>query len=73
MSKWHGGKGSSPRPVNKSVFDDNFDRIFSNSTMSFNDTFSAFCGDCETYSTLVVGEDFKEYKCSCGGVLEKDE
>jgi|TARA_R110002020_G_scaffold290137_4_gene505605 hypothetical protein len=34
MSKWHevkdGGKGSSPRPVNKEKFDKNFDRIFKN-------------------------------------------
>jgi len=28
MTKWHGGKGSSPRTVNKTKFDENFDRIF---------------------------------------------
>ena len=29
MSQWHGGKGSSPRPVDKKKFDENWDRIFS--------------------------------------------
>lgn len=28
MSKWHGGKGSSPRPVDKAKFDSNWDKIF---------------------------------------------
>lgn len=27
-SKWHGGKGSSPRKVDKSKFDSNWDNIF---------------------------------------------
>lgn len=27
--KWHGGKGSTPRPIeNKKKFDENWDRIF---------------------------------------------
>tara|TARA_R110001583_G_scaffold18113_3_gene72445 strand:- start:4795 stop:4941 length:147 start_codon:yes stop_codon:yes gene_type:complete len=34
MTKWNevkdGGKGSSPRPMNKEKFDKNFDRIFRN-------------------------------------------
>lgn len=28
MSEWEGGKGSKPRPVDKSKFDANFDKIF---------------------------------------------
>lgn len=28
MTSWEGGKGSKPRPVDKSKFDANFDRIF---------------------------------------------
>lgn len=28
MSKWHGGKGSSPRPIDKNKFDSNWDAIF---------------------------------------------
>lgn len=29
MSKWHGGKGSKPRPItNKSQFEENWDKIF---------------------------------------------
>ena len=28
MSSWHGGKGSSPRQVNKEKFDSNWDKIF---------------------------------------------
>lgn len=28
MTKWHGGKGSNPRKVDKDKFDENFDRIF---------------------------------------------
>ena len=28
MSAWHGGKGSSPRQVNKDKFDSNWDKIF---------------------------------------------
>jgi len=28
MSRWHGGKGSSPRPVDKKKFDENWDKIF---------------------------------------------
>lgn len=28
MTQWEGGKGSKPRPVDKSKFDANFDRIF---------------------------------------------
>ena len=28
MTKWHGGKGSAPRPVDKKKFDDNWDKIF---------------------------------------------
>jgi hypothetical protein len=28
MSKWHGGKGSSPRPTDKKKFDENWDKIF---------------------------------------------
>lgn len=27
-NKWHGGKGSKPRPVNKEQFDKNWDKIF---------------------------------------------
>jgi hypothetical protein len=26
--KWHGGKGSAVRPVDKKKYDDNFERIF---------------------------------------------
>lgn len=30
MSKWHGGKGSNPRPIrDRKQFDDNWDKIFS--------------------------------------------
>jgi hypothetical protein len=28
MTKWHGGKGSKPRPSDKDKYDQNFDRIF---------------------------------------------
>lgn len=28
MSQWHGGKGSTPRKVDKKKFDENWDRIF---------------------------------------------
>tara|TARA_R100001377_G_scaffold84337_1_gene67654 strand:+ start:1984 stop:2133 length:150 start_codon:yes stop_codon:yes gene_type:complete len=28
MSKWRGGKGSSPRPYDKDKFNESFDRIF---------------------------------------------
>lgn len=29
MSKWHGGKGSTPRPIeDRKQFEDNWDRIF---------------------------------------------
>lgn len=28
MTKWHGGKGSSQRPVDKKKFDENWERIF---------------------------------------------
>ena len=28
MTQWHGGKGSTPRKVDKNKFDDNWDRIF---------------------------------------------
>jgi len=29
MSKWHGGKGSKPRPItNQKQFEDNWDKIF---------------------------------------------
>ena len=28
MSAWHGGKGSTPRKVDKKKFDDNWDKIF---------------------------------------------
>lgn len=28
MSKWHGGKGSKQRPVDKEKFDSNWDKIF---------------------------------------------
>ena len=28
MSAWHGGKGSSPRSINKQKFDANWDKIF---------------------------------------------
>jgi hypothetical protein len=27
-NKWHGGKGSAPRPVDKKKFDENWERIF---------------------------------------------
>jgi hypothetical protein len=31
MSKWHGGKGSKPRPISdRKQFEDNWDRIFGN-------------------------------------------
>ena len=31
MSKWHGGKGSKPRPVSdRKQFEDNWDKIFGN-------------------------------------------
>jgi len=26
--KWHGGKGSKPRPIDKKKYDENYDRIF---------------------------------------------
>ena len=30
MSKWHGGKGSNPRPIrDRKQFEDNWDKIFS--------------------------------------------
>ena len=30
MSKWHGGKGSKPRPIeDRKKFEDNWDKIFS--------------------------------------------
>ena len=32
MGTWHGGKGSSPRQVNKNKFDSNWDRIFKQNT-----------------------------------------
>lgn len=33
MSKWHGGKGSNPRPVeDRKQFEDNWDRIFGRTT-----------------------------------------
>jgi len=28
MSAWHGGKGSTPRKVDKKKFDENWDKIF---------------------------------------------
>ncbi len=28
MGKWHGGKGSSPRPIDKQKFDSNWEAIF---------------------------------------------
>lgn len=28
MSKWHGGKGSTPRPVDRKKFESNWDAIF---------------------------------------------
>ena len=28
MTQWHGGKGSTPRKVDKKKFDDNWDKIF---------------------------------------------
>ncbi len=28
MTKWHGGKGSKPRPSDKDKYNQNFDRIF---------------------------------------------
>lgn len=28
MTKWHGGKGSSPRPINPDRWDENYERIF---------------------------------------------
>ena len=28
MSQWHGGKGSTPRKVDKKKFDENWDKIF---------------------------------------------
>ena len=28
MSKWHGGKGSKPRPTDKDKFNSNWDKIF---------------------------------------------
>ena len=28
MSQWHGGKGSTPRKVDRKKFDENWDRIF---------------------------------------------
>jgi len=30
MTKWHGGKGSNPRPVDKEAYSTNWDRIFNN-------------------------------------------
>lgn len=46
MSKWHGGKGSTPRPrkISNKQFEDNWDRIFGNKN---NDT-----EDCEKEKNL---------------------
>lgn len=30
MTKWHGGKGSTPRPLDKEKFSSNWDKIFNN-------------------------------------------
>ena len=32
--KWHGGKGSAVRPVDKQKYDDNFERIFGKKKVS---------------------------------------
>ena len=36
MSKWHGGKGDTPRKTDKKKFDDNWDRIFGSTKSSGN-------------------------------------
>jgi len=28
MSKWHGGKGSAPRPTDRKKYDEEYERIF---------------------------------------------
>jgi ribosomal protein S27E len=71
MSDWHGGKGSNPRPVNKSKFNENFDRIFGRKNMDFEDVFVVYCTECDNSEILVKGESPEDYRCSnCGGVLE---
>lgn len=71
MTNWHGGKGSNPRPVNKSKFDENFDRIFGRKTMNYEDIFVVYCTECDGHLNLVVGESAEDYRCpECGGVVE---
>jgi len=38
MTKWHGGKGSAPRPMNvpKSTWDENWERVFGSKDKDLN-------------------------------------
>ena len=52
MSEWHGGKGSSPRRVDKSKYDSNFDAIFRNVVLDKPAMWKHTCHDGEIW----VGE-----------------
>jgi hypothetical protein len=63
VSKWHGGKGSAPRPIaNRKQYEDNWDRIFAKKTVEVLDELTQLSQEMGEYDNTI--RRVKINKCS---------